>query len=331
MIYKKLGNCELKVSAIGLGCMGMNYGYGIPDDTESIKTLHRALDLGINFLDTADAYANGMNEELISKVLVPNRDKIVLATKFGFTHTIRGAGRMISSLDCSPVYLRKAVEDSLKRLGIHEIDLYYAHRVDPKVPIEETVGAMGELVKEGKVKAIGICEASADTIRRAHAIHPLTAVQSEYSLLTRDLEKEVLPTIRALGITMIPFSPLARGLMTDDSIDVNALPSKDFRRSVPRYNGENLQNNLSLAGEFKRFASSLGCTAAQLAIAWVLHQGEDIIPIPGTKKQKYLIENAKAVDVKLSESDLSNVEQILAKYPNIGNRYDDNGMQMLNR
>lgn len=329
MQYRKLGNTGVELSAIGLGCMGMNHAYGVPDDKESIATLHKALDLGINFWDTADIYANGKNEELISKVLAPNRDKIFIATKFGFTSMSLGGGVMSSTIDCSPKHAKEAAEASLKRLKIDTIDLYYAHRIDPKVPVEETVGAMADLVKEGKVRYIGLSEASAASVRRAHAVHPVAALQSEYSLLTRNVEKEILPTLRELGISLVPFSPLSRGLITNDGFDAEHLRDSDFRKTTPRYSGEHLQNNLSLAQEFKQYAAGKGVTAAQLALAWVLAQGENIIPIPGTKKQKYLVENAASVEVQLSQKDLDAIEGILQKYPNVGARYNESAMKMV--
>lgn len=332
MKFRKLGNTGEELSAIGLGCMGMSFAYGPTDEQENIKTLHKSLDLGVNFWDTADMYANGENEKLISKVLVPNRDKIFIATKFGFRFKDGKAGHSGAPgtyFDGSPEWIKKAVDLSLQRLKINEIDLYYAHRVDPNIPVEETVGAMADLVKAGKVKYLGLSEASAESIRKAHKIHPITALQSEYSLLTRDVEREILPTIRELGITLIPYSPLARGLFSNIN-EAQNFSDEDFRKSLPRYQEKYLENNRNLAQEMNDFAASKGVKGTQLALAWVLNQGDDIIPIPGTKRIKYLVENIAATNIELSESDLRTIDSILKKYPDVGERYSEGSMKLVN-
>ncbi|EQB92973.1 aldo/keto reductase [Elizabethkingia anophelis] len=332
MNYKTLGKTGEKLSAIGLGCMGMSFAYGQADEQESIRTLYKALDSGINFWDTADMYANGKNEELISKVLVPNRDKIFIATKFGFRFKNNEAGPSNSAntyFDGSPEWIRQAVDNSLQRLRIDTIDLYYAHRIDPNVPVEETVGAMAELVKAGKVRYLGLSEASAESIRKANAIHPIAALQSEYSLLTRDVEEGILPVVRELGISLVPYSPLARGLFNNIN-EVQQLEDSDFRKSLPRYQEAYLENNKSLAKELNELAASKGITGSQLALAWVLAQGDDIIPIPGTKRVKYLEQNIEAASVTFTETEKSQIEEIVKKYPNTGPRYSEGSMKLVN-
>ena len=324
MKYRNFGNGE-KLSAIGLGCMSMSHAYGVPDDEESIATLYHALDSGINFWDTADVYGNGINESLIAKVLAPNRDKIFIATKFGFTQNADGM-----SFNGSPAYMKTAVEASLKRLNIETIDLYYAHRIDPNVPVEEMVGAMAGLIKEGKVRYLGLSEASATSIKKAHAVHPISAVQSEYSLLTRDVEKSVLPACTELGITFVPFSPLARGLITN-TLHIQDLADNDFRKKLPRYQQQHAANNEGLAQGFAAIATGINCTPAQLALAWILAQGDSIIPIPGTKKRKNLTDNVGSVEVQISPQVAEQIEALLKKYPDTGARYDEAAYKLVDK
>ncbi len=334
MKYRILANTGEKLSAIGLGCMGMSFAYGPTDDEESIATLNRALDLGINFWDTADMYGFGHNEKLISKVLSSNRSKVFIATKFGFRQkegsNSNFAGTPGTYFDGSPTYLKQAVEKSLKRLKIDTIDLYYAHRIDPFTPVEEMVGAMAELVKEGKVRYLGLSEASPASIRKAHAVHPISALQSEYSLLTRDPENEILDTVRELGITFVSYSPLARGLVTATVSNKEKLAEDDFRRTLPRFDDEHWNNNHRLVEDFAELSSDKNVTPSQLALAWVLAQGDNIIPIPGTKKRKWLEENAAAVDIVLTLQDLQEIESILSRYPDVGQRYSEGALKLVN-
>lgn len=331
MQTRTLGNTGIQLSAIGLGCMVMSASYGPADEADGLATLQLALELGINFWDTADVYGNGANETLLSKALAENRDQVFLATKFGFRTRNAQEGAFAygeSYVDGSPAYIRQAVEASLRRLKIETIDLYYAHRVDPHTPIEETVGAMAGLVQAGKVRYLGLSECSPETLRRACAVHPIAALQNEYSLLTRDVEKELLPLTRELGVALVAFSPLSRGLIAN-KLDASSLENDDFRKHLPRYGGEYWENNQKLAAGFAALAAEKQLSAAQLALAWVLAQGEHIIPIPGTKRRKYLAENAAAVEVRLSAEDLAAIEGLLAKYPNIGPRYSERETRFL--
>jgi aryl-alcohol dehydrogenase-like predicted oxidoreductase len=324
---RQLGRHGLTVSAIGLGCMGMSDFYGPADEQANVAVLNHALDIGVNFLDTADMYGMGANERLLSQVLTTRRDEIVIATKFG---NVRAADGTYLRIDGRPEYVRAACDASLQRLGVDHIDLYYQHRVDRDVPIEETVGAMAELVHAGKVRHLGLSEASPDTIRRAAAVHPIAALQTEYSLWTRDVEAGLLPLCKELGIGFVPYAPLGRGFLTGAIQSVDTLAPNDWRRNNPRFQGENLAHNLALVNAVKALAAQRGCTPAQLALAWLLGRGEQIVPIPGTRSIARLDENAAAAAIMLTADELRRIEAVLTAQPVSGPRYHEAGMAMLN-
>jgi aryl-alcohol dehydrogenase-like predicted oxidoreductase len=327
MEMRKLGSQGLEVSALGLGCMGMSDFYAGRDEAEAVATIHRALDLGVTFLDTADMYGVGRNEELVGRVVRERKEWVVVATKFG---NVRGEDGSFKGVNGHPDYVRSACEASLRRSGLDVIDLYYQHRVDPNVPIEDTIGAMAELVSQGKVRYLGLSEAAPETIRRAHAVHPISALQTEFSLWSRDVEDEILPTVRELGIGFVPYSPLGRGFLTGQFKRPEDLAPDDARRNHPRFQGEAFHKNLDLVAEIEAIAAEKGCTPAQLALAWVLHQGDDIVPIPGTKRRSYLEDNLGALNVTLGPDDLARIDQVLPKGAAVGMRYPEQSMRTVN-
>src|SRR5215210_5795769 len=329
---RKLGTEGLTVSALGLGCMGMSQSYGSAeerDEKESIATIHRAIELGVTFLDTAEVYGPFTNEELVGRAIEGRRDQVVIATKFGFK--IEGDQRSLSELDSRPAHIREAVEGSLRRLGTDRIDLLYQHRVDPAVPIEDVVGTMADLVSQGKVRFLGLSEAGESTIRRAHATHPIAALQSEYSLWERNLEPRIIPLLRELGIGLVPFSPLGRGFLTGEVKRAEEYPESDFRRNDPRYQGENFDANMRAASAVRDIAKRKGATAGQIALAWLLHKGPDIVPIPGTKRQKYLEENVGAANVRLTPNEMAALDVALAPEKVSGPRYGEKMMAQVDR
>jgi aryl-alcohol dehydrogenase-like predicted oxidoreductase len=328
MQKRTLGQDGLEVSALGLGCMGMSWAYGTADESEAIATIERALELGITFFDTAEIYGPYENEKLLGHALKGRRDEVIIATKFGFDIDLNGS---IQGLNSRPEHVKQVADASLQRLGVDHIDLFYQHRVDPAVPIEDTVGAMAELVKAGKVRHLGLSEASARTIRRAHVVHPIAAVQSEYSLWERDVEQDVLPTLRELGIGFVPYSPLGRGFLTGDVKRAEEYPEDDYRHQEPRLQGANFDQNMQIVEAVKAIAAAKEATPAQIALAWLLHQGEDIVPIPGTKRRRYLEENVKALDIALARDEVTRLSEVAPPGQTAGPRYQERLLAMIDR
>jgi aryl-alcohol dehydrogenase-like predicted oxidoreductase len=324
---RKLGTQGLEVSALGLGCMGMSQSYGVPDDQESVATLHRAIELGVTFLNTAEAYGPFTNEELLGRALKGRREQVVLATKFGF----RFEGKQLAGTDSRPKHIRDVAEASLRRLRTDRIDLLYQHRVDPTVPIEDVVGTMARLIEEGKVRFLGLSEAGEATLRRAHAVHPISALQSEFSLWERNLERDIIPALRELGIGLVAFSPLGRGFLTGTARRAEEYPEDDYRRGDPRFQGDNFDANMRAASAVRDLAGRLGATPAQVALAWLLHKGDDVVPIPGTKRRRYLEENAGAASVALSPEDIAVLDRALPPEAVAGPRYNDRMMAFIDR